>query len=187
MSHFSAPCGTDDDVVNWLHGNRLWKMARESYEPLWIKGGGHCNLELYPDYIRHLCKYIQEMENLTTEKRLKKIWKNVKLQSWSNTGSCCTCIGERCCTFNCPECSDCCCMNVSLSINFPECCKPSCIKCCRLPKLSNCFGPCCCTTCSRPRCCYTKKCARLSCSCNSCFCWQCCVGKHNDTNGKHNG
>ncbi|KAK6263354.1 hypothetical protein QUC31_009170 [Theobroma cacao] len=46
--------GTEDDVVNWLHGNGLWKMAREPYEPLWIKGGGHCNLELYPDYIRHL-------------------------------------------------------------------------------------------------------------------------------------
>ncbi|CAL0331601.1 unnamed protein product [Lupinus luteus] len=86
--------GTDDDVVNWLHGNRLWKMARESYDPLWIKGGGHCNLELYPDYIRHLYKYIQEMENLTTEKRLKKIRKNVNLQSWSNTSSCCTCCGE---------------------------------------------------------------------------------------------
>ncbi|CAI9755323.1 unnamed protein product [Fraxinus pennsylvanica] len=48
--------GTDDDVVNCLHGNGLWKLAREPYEPLWIKGGGHCNLELYPDYIRHLCK-----------------------------------------------------------------------------------------------------------------------------------
>ncbi|KAF3658632.1 Alpha/beta-Hydrolases superfamily protein isoform 2 [Capsicum annuum] len=47
--------GTEDDVVNWLHGNGLWKMARDPYEPLWIKGGGHCNLELYPDYIRHLC------------------------------------------------------------------------------------------------------------------------------------
>ncbi|KAL2518407.1 alpha/beta-Hydrolases superfamily protein [Abeliophyllum distichum] len=48
--------GTDDDVVNWLHGDGLWKLAREPYEPLWIKGGGHCNLELYPDYIRHLCR-----------------------------------------------------------------------------------------------------------------------------------
>ncbi|KAK2970118.1 hypothetical protein RJ640_017775, partial [Escallonia rubra] len=47
--------GTEDDVVNWFHGNGLWKMARDPYEPLWIKGGGHCNLELYPDYIRHLC------------------------------------------------------------------------------------------------------------------------------------
>ncbi|GJN39603.1 hypothetical protein PR202_gb28730 [Eleusine coracana subsp. coracana] len=46
--------GTDDDVVNWSHGKELWKLAREPYDPLWIKGGGHCNLELYPDFIRHL-------------------------------------------------------------------------------------------------------------------------------------
>ncbi|CAH9137711.1 unnamed protein product [Cuscuta epithymum] len=69
--------GTADEVVNWLHGDRLWKMAREPYEPLWIKGGGHCNLELYPDYIRHLRHFIQEMENLTTEVRLKKIRQNL--------------------------------------------------------------------------------------------------------------
>ncbi|KAE8661895.1 plastidial glycerol-phosphate acyltransferase [Hibiscus syriacus] len=49
--------GTEDDVVDWLHGNGLWKMAREPYEPLWIKGGGHCNLELYPDYVGYMnCK-----------------------------------------------------------------------------------------------------------------------------------
>ncbi|KAA0053016.1 protein ABHD17B [Cucumis melo var. makuwa] len=53
--------GTEDDVVNWLHGNGLWKMSREPYDPLWIKGGGHCNLELYPDYIRHLCNFLSWM------------------------------------------------------------------------------------------------------------------------------
>ncbi|KAL0410491.1 UNVERIFIED_CONTAM: Alpha/beta hydrolase domain-containing protein 17B [Sesamum latifolium] len=64
--------GTEDDVVNWLHGDGLWKKAREPYEPLWIKGGGHCNLELYPDYIRHLCRFVHEMENMNTEIRLRK-------------------------------------------------------------------------------------------------------------------
>ncbi|RVW72704.1 hypothetical protein CK203_056732 [Vitis vinifera] len=73
------PLGTEDDVVNWLHGNGLWKMAREPYEPLWIKGGGHCNLEIYPDYIRHLCRFIQEMENITTATRLKKIRESLEL------------------------------------------------------------------------------------------------------------
>ncbi|KAE9596913.1 hypothetical protein Lal_00007846 [Lupinus albus] len=186
--------GTEDDVVNWLHGNRLWKMAKESYEPLWIKGGGHCNLELYPDFIHHLCKFIQEMENLTTEKRLKKIRKSVKQHSRSNTGSCCTCRGEKCSTSNCPECSDCCCVNnVSWSLNCPECCKLSgCIKCCHVPKFSNCFGPCCCIKCSKPSCCVKcsmpsccyPKCARPSCNCMSCFC---CMGNHNGTNGKQEG
>ncbi|KAL8141746.1 hypothetical protein V2J09_014778 [Rumex salicifolius] len=71
--------GTEDDVVNWLHGNGLWKRAREPYEPLWIKGGGHCNLELYPDYIRHLCRFVQEMETTNTEKRLTKIKEKLRL------------------------------------------------------------------------------------------------------------
>ncbi|CAE5959015.1 unnamed protein product [Arabidopsis arenosa] len=79
--------GTDDDVVNWLHGNRLWKMAKEPYEPLWIKGGGHCNLEIYPDYIRHLYRFIQDMENTTTKSRLKKIWQEIRRRDES-TGCC---------------------------------------------------------------------------------------------------
>ncbi|GJN12376.1 hypothetical protein PR202_ga30648 [Eleusine coracana subsp. coracana] len=65
--------GTDDDVVNCSHGKELWKLAREPYDPLWIKGGGHCNLELYPDFIRHLSRFIREMETITTKMRLKKI------------------------------------------------------------------------------------------------------------------
>ncbi|XP_073012597.1 uncharacterized protein [Typha latifolia] len=71
--------GTEDDVVNWLHGNGLWKLSKEPYEPLWIKGGGHCNLELYPDYIGHLCKFIREMESVTTATRLKKIRQTLQL------------------------------------------------------------------------------------------------------------
>ncbi|KAJ1695288.1 hypothetical protein LUZ63_011986 [Rhynchospora breviuscula] len=65
--------GTEDDVVNWVHGNGLYKRAKDPYEPLWIKGGGHCNLELYPDYIRHVSKFIREMESITTATQLKKI------------------------------------------------------------------------------------------------------------------
>ncbi|OMO93393.1 hypothetical protein COLO4_16938 [Corchorus olitorius] len=88
--------GTEDDVVNWLHGNGLWKMAREPYEPLWIKGGGHCNLELYPDYIRHLCKFIYEMENMTTEIRLKKIRQTLRLPTRSNNNHPSSVTSNRC-------------------------------------------------------------------------------------------
>ncbi|KAL3619487.1 hypothetical protein CASFOL_037061 [Castilleja foliolosa] len=89
--------GTKDEVVNWLHGNGLWKLAREPYEPLWIKGGGHCNLELYPDYISHLCTFVREMENITTHARLQKIRQSLKLHKMSKTvstkrsNSCCCC------------------------------------------------------------------------------------------------
>ncbi|KAL2545477.1 alpha/beta-hydrolase superfamily protein [Forsythia ovata] len=112
--------GTDDDVVNWLHGNGLWKLAREPYEPLWIKGGGHCNLELYPDYIRHLSRFVQEMENMTTETRLRKIRETLCLQKRSKFSS------SKCCNIKLkrPKC--------------PECYYPNCFKCCRWPKCPEC-------------------------------------------------
>ncbi|KAL9992215.1 putative alpha/Beta hydrolase [Helianthus debilis subsp. tardiflorus] len=40
----------------------LWELCVEKYEPLWIKGGNHCDLELYPEYTRHLKKFISAVE-----------------------------------------------------------------------------------------------------------------------------
>lgn len=148
--------GTEDDVVNWLHGNGLWKMAREPYEPLWIKGGGHCNLELYPDYIRHLCRFVQEMENMTTEVRLRKIRQTLSLQKrLKGTSMCCA---SKCCIIKLrrPRC--------------PQCLSPSCISCC-------CWRPKCPEwqpKCSvwKPTCpgCFKPSCTGLSCRCRKCSC-----------------
>ncbi|XXG72780.1 hypothetical protein AAC387_Pa07g1798 [Persea americana] len=54
--------GTADDVVDCSHGKRLWELCKEKYEPLWLNGGKHCDLELYPAYIRHLKKFISAIE-----------------------------------------------------------------------------------------------------------------------------
>ncbi|GAA0162004.1 serine protease [Lithospermum erythrorhizon] len=54
--------GTADDVVDFSHGKQLWELCKEKYEPLWIKGGNHCNLELFPEYIKHLKKFIATVE-----------------------------------------------------------------------------------------------------------------------------
>uniref|UniRef100_A0A803LC71 Serine aminopeptidase S33 domain-containing protein n=1 Tax=Chenopodium quinoa TaxID=63459 RepID=A0A803LC71_CHEQI len=54
--------GTSDDVVDWSHGKQLWENCKEKYEPLWVKGGNHCDLELYPEYIKHLKKFISVVE-----------------------------------------------------------------------------------------------------------------------------
>lgn len=54
--------GTADDVVDCSHGKQLWEMCQEKYEPLWLKGGNHCDLELYPEYIRHLKKFVSTVE-----------------------------------------------------------------------------------------------------------------------------
>ncbi|KMT18719.1 hypothetical protein BVRB_2g028420 [Beta vulgaris subsp. vulgaris] len=54
--------GTADDVVDCSHGKQLWENCKEKYEPLWVKGGNHCDLELYPEYIKHLKKFISIIE-----------------------------------------------------------------------------------------------------------------------------
>ncbi|CAH8390315.1 unnamed protein product [Eruca vesicaria subsp. sativa] len=177
--------GTEDDVVNWLHGNRLWKMAKEPYEPLWIKGGGHCNLEIYPDYIRHLYRFIQDMENTTTKSRLKTIWQEIRRQEESK--GCCSfklcrpkcpsCPKPSC---DCGECGCCKCECPSLQGCFSCCKKPSCVGCC-CPKFNccscSCFGKPKCPKCSCWKClkCSESECCR-SCCCAGCFSWLCCCG-----------
>ncbi|KAG9133619.1 hypothetical protein Leryth_019457 [Lithospermum erythrorhizon] len=50
--------GTADEVVHYSHGKQLAELCKVKYEPLWINGGGHCNLEIYPDFIKHLKKFV---------------------------------------------------------------------------------------------------------------------------------
>ncbi|OIT01098.1 uncharacterized protein LOC107819883 [Nicotiana tabacum] len=63
--------GTADEVVDFSHGKRLWELAKEKYDPLWVEGGGHCNLETFPEYIKHLRKFVNAMEKHSFSKRNK--------------------------------------------------------------------------------------------------------------------
>ncbi|XP_041007757.1 alpha/beta hydrolase domain-containing protein 17C-like [Juglans microcarpa x Juglans regia] len=56
--------GTADEVVDWSHGKQLWELSKEKFEPLWLSGGGHCNLELYPLFIRHLKKFVRAVAKM---------------------------------------------------------------------------------------------------------------------------
>ncbi|CAN8312150.1 unnamed protein product [Cochlearia groenlandica] len=56
--------GTEDKVVDISHGKQLWELCKEKYEPLWVKGGDHCNLEIFPEYLPHLRKFISAIEKL---------------------------------------------------------------------------------------------------------------------------
>ncbi|KAI3687625.1 hypothetical protein L1987_81325 [Smallanthus sonchifolius] len=164
--------GTEDDVVNWLHGNRLWKLAKDPYEPLWVKGGGHCNLELDPDYIRHLYKFIYDMETMTTKTQLAKIKHRLKLPKKSNS---------RKSTAACY----CCCIKVGQP-GCPECPKSQCLKCFGRTKCPDCLGLRCCCFNWNNCCCWwpkmkcpdvkLRKCPLcLKCGCFSCLgkCGQC--------------
>lgn len=177
-----------EDVVNWLHGNKLWKMARDPYEPLWIKGG-HCNLELYPDYICHLCRFIQEMESMNTKIRLNKIRQELHLpiRSNTNTGSANRCCRIKCCQPKCQECPKLGCTKCCWKPKWPKCWIPSCVNCCRWPKCPKCLRPCCCIPkCLRPFCC--TNCFNWQCCCTKCFNWRCCcIETNSGLNGKQDG
>ncbi|XP_030536782.1 alpha/beta hydrolase domain-containing protein 17B-like [Rhodamnia argentea] len=56
--------GTADEVVDCSHGKQLSELCKIKYEPLWISGGGHCNLELYPEYIKHLKKFVLSLNKV---------------------------------------------------------------------------------------------------------------------------
>ncbi|KAK7350670.1 hypothetical protein VNO77_09531 [Canavalia gladiata] len=60
--------GTADEVVDCSHGKQLWELCQQKYEPLWLKGGNHCNLELYPEYLRHLRKFISTVEKSPSQR-----------------------------------------------------------------------------------------------------------------------
>lgn len=147
-------------MVNWVHGNGLYKRAKDPYEPLWIKGGGHCNLELYPDYIRHVNKFIREMESMTTATQLKKIKQtmnfskprnhNVRKISNKNkisTSSTTTFTANCCCRIRCrkPNCS---CQWLSWRcVTWPCTFLKKCLCDCGC-----CYRSCCCCCCSRTCC-----------------------------------
>ncbi|KAK4402497.1 Alpha/beta hydrolase domain-containing protein 17B [Sesamum angolense] len=64
--------GTADDVVDYSHGKQLYELCQEKYEPLWIKGGNHCDLELYPDYIKHLKKFVSTVEKPPSQRNMSR-------------------------------------------------------------------------------------------------------------------
>ncbi|KAE9601404.1 putative serine aminopeptidase, S33, alpha/Beta hydrolase [Lupinus albus] len=55
--------GTADEVVDCSHGKKLWELCQEKYEPLWLERGNHCDLEHYPEYLKHLRNFITTIEN----------------------------------------------------------------------------------------------------------------------------
>ncbi|XP_027338940.1 alpha/beta hydrolase domain-containing protein 17C-like [Abrus precatorius] len=81
--------GTNDDIVNWSHGKRLWELSKEKYDPLWIKGGGHCNLETFPEYIKHLRTFLNAMEKfIITGETSKQLTQNPSITHESKHNKC---------------------------------------------------------------------------------------------------
>ncbi|KAL9262761.1 Transcription factor bHLH49-like protein, partial [Drosera capensis] len=63
MCQIPTSNGTADETVDFSHGKKLWELCKKKYEPLWIVGGKHCNLEMHPQYFRHLQNFILDIED----------------------------------------------------------------------------------------------------------------------------
>ena len=50
--------GTADEVVDVSHGRELAQLAKKPFDPLWVNGGKHCDLEFYPNFLSHLRKFV---------------------------------------------------------------------------------------------------------------------------------
>lgn len=53
--------GTSDEVVHISHGRELWQLCKKPFEPLWIYGGKHCDLEFKPEFLTHLQRFMAHL------------------------------------------------------------------------------------------------------------------------------
>ncbi|MCD9645376.1 hypothetical protein HAX54_034232 [Datura stramonium] len=59
--------GTEDEVVDISHGKKLWELSKMKYEPLWVNGGNHCDLQVFPQFFTHLKKFITSVERQSAD------------------------------------------------------------------------------------------------------------------------
>eukprot|EP00731_Ephydatia_muelleri_P016794 Em0009g1218a len=52
--------GTDDEVIDISHGIAIYEGAPQAVEPLWVEGAGHNDVELYPQYLDRLRRFIEQ-------------------------------------------------------------------------------------------------------------------------------
>ncbi|KAK7871587.1 hypothetical protein R5R35_001782 [Gryllus longicercus] len=52
--------GTDDSIIDISHGRELHNRCRNKVDPLWISGAGHNNIEIYPQFIQRLDRFLNK-------------------------------------------------------------------------------------------------------------------------------
>ncbi|KAB0398416.1 hypothetical protein E2I00_001624 [Balaenoptera physalus] len=50
--------GTKDEVIDFSHGLAMYERCSRAVEPLWVKGAGHNDIELYAQYLERLKQFI---------------------------------------------------------------------------------------------------------------------------------
>ncbi|ESN96291.1 hypothetical protein HELRODRAFT_185081 [Helobdella robusta] len=50
--------GTEDEVVDFSHGQLIQQRCPRTVDPLWVDGAGHNDIEIFPQYIERLERFI---------------------------------------------------------------------------------------------------------------------------------
>lgn len=50
--------GTEDEVIDISHGQAIHSLCRNPVSPLWVEGGNHNDIELFPVYLDRMRKFI---------------------------------------------------------------------------------------------------------------------------------
>ena len=66
--------GTEDEVIDFHHGLQIYELAKEKYDPLWVEGAGHNDIEHYAVYTERLIMMMKDLD----ETRRKREAKNGK-------------------------------------------------------------------------------------------------------------
>jgi hypothetical protein len=63
--------GTEDEVINIFHGRKLFTLAQNASEPLWLEGGQHNDLEqrFFPTMVERITRFINEKEHRKLTKK----------------------------------------------------------------------------------------------------------------------
>ena len=62
--------GTHDEIIGFEHGQEIYQMAANKFDPFWVQMAGHNDIEQFPHYVIRLRKLIKELTTqlLVTDK-----------------------------------------------------------------------------------------------------------------------
>lgn len=62
VPHVQSPVlvihGTEDEVIDFSHGQSIYEKCPHAVDPLWVDGAGHNDVELYNSYLERLKQFL---------------------------------------------------------------------------------------------------------------------------------
>ena len=63
--------GTEDEVIDFHHGLQIYELAKEKYDPLWVEGAGHNDIEHYAVYTERLIMMMKDLDETRRKREAK--------------------------------------------------------------------------------------------------------------------